>query len=136
MHNDYVVADYNLLPEDMNEHARGRKTLDTTQVFLELVSQRLAQVCLLLIYCLQAFSGVLCMGDSAWIHSGKSNYLLVNLLHFIFVLICSSRSCPACLKDKCREVIAEVKHYVFIEERGKGLTCKLVYLEKIEDTQY
>lgn len=46
LHNDYVVADYNLLPEDMNEHARGRKTLDTTQVFLELVSQRLAQVCL------------------------------------------------------------------------------------------
>ncbi|XP_042884434.1 GATOR complex protein Iml1-like isoform X4 [Penaeus japonicus] len=43
LHNDYVVADYNLLPEDMNEHARGRKTLDTTQVFLELVSQRLAQ---------------------------------------------------------------------------------------------
>ncbi|XP_071550419.1 GATOR complex protein Iml1 isoform X2 [Panulirus ornatus] len=46
LHNDYVVADYNLLPDDMEEPARpssGRKPLTTKQVFLELVSQRLAQ---------------------------------------------------------------------------------------------
>ncbi|XP_069956473.1 GATOR complex protein Iml1-like isoform X3 [Cherax quadricarinatus] len=46
LHNDYLVADYNLLPDDMEEPARpssGRKPLTTKLVFLELVAQRLAQ---------------------------------------------------------------------------------------------
>ncbi|KAK7069287.1 GATOR complex protein depdc5 [Halocaridina rubra] len=46
LHNDYVVADYNLLPDDMNEHTRvsgEKKILSTYRVFLELVSQRLSQ---------------------------------------------------------------------------------------------
>ncbi|XP_068246692.1 GATOR complex protein Iml1 isoform X2 [Palaemon carinicauda] len=46
LHNDYVIADYNLLPDDMTEHARtvgGRKPLSTPVVFMELVSQRLSQ---------------------------------------------------------------------------------------------
>nr|XP_045624645.1 GATOR complex protein Iml1-like isoform X2 [Procambarus clarkii] len=46
LHNDYVVADYNLLPDDMEEPAKpssGNKPLTTKMVFLELVAQRLSQ---------------------------------------------------------------------------------------------
>lgn len=42
LHNDYVVADYNLLVDEPDESAR--RPLTTKMVFLELVSQRLAQV--------------------------------------------------------------------------------------------
>jgi DEP domain-containing protein 5 len=50
LHNDYVVSDYTLLPELVNgEIAQNRaiymKPLSTEEVFKELVSQRLAQVC-------------------------------------------------------------------------------------------
>jgi DEP domain-containing protein 5 len=49
LHNDYVVSDYTLLPDDVNaEFALNRaiylKPLSTEEVFKELVSQRLAQV--------------------------------------------------------------------------------------------
>ena len=49
LQNDYVVSDYNLLPDDVNadfaqQRAVCRKTLTTAEVFKELVSQRLAQV--------------------------------------------------------------------------------------------
>lgn len=49
LHNDYVVSDYTLLPEDFNaDYAQNRavykKPLSTDEVFKELVSQRLAQV--------------------------------------------------------------------------------------------
>ncbi|XP_066997885.1 GATOR complex protein Iml1 isoform X2 [Anabrus simplex] len=48
LQNDYVVSDYNLLPDDVNAdfaQQRGiyRKPLTTPEVFRELVSQRLAQ---------------------------------------------------------------------------------------------
>ncbi|XP_050092194.1 GATOR complex protein Iml1 isoform X2 [Anopheles aquasalis] len=48
LHNDYVVSDYTLLPEDFNaDYAANRavykKPLSTDEVFKELVSQRLAQ---------------------------------------------------------------------------------------------
>ncbi|GAB0089616.1 GATOR complex protein Iml1 [Sergentomyia squamirostris] len=48
LHNDYVVSDYTLLPEDVyadyaNNRAVRQKPLTTEQVFKELVSQRLAQ---------------------------------------------------------------------------------------------
>ncbi|XP_055607436.1 GATOR complex protein Iml1 isoform X1 [Uranotaenia lowii] len=48
LHNDYVVSDYTLLPDDVNaEFAQNRaiykKPLSTEEVFRELVSQRLAQ---------------------------------------------------------------------------------------------
>lgn len=49
LQNDYVVSDYNLLPDDVNadfaqQRAIYKKPLTTTEVFKELVSQRLAQV--------------------------------------------------------------------------------------------
>lgn len=49
LHNDYVVSDYTLLPEGVNdEYAQNRavyrKPLSTEEVFKELISQRLAQV--------------------------------------------------------------------------------------------
>lgn len=49
LNNDYVLSDYSLLPDDVNEEfmkhrAVPRKPLDHLQVFNELVSQRLAQV--------------------------------------------------------------------------------------------
>ncbi|CAB0043410.1 unnamed protein product [Trichogramma brassicae] len=49
LQNDYVVSDYNLLPDDVNadfaqQRAIYRKPLSTAEVFRELVSQRLAQV--------------------------------------------------------------------------------------------
>ncbi|XP_023318942.1 GATOR complex protein DEPDC5 isoform X5 [Trichogramma pretiosum] len=48
LQNDYVVSDYNLLPDDVNadfaqQRAIYRKPLSTAEVFRELVSQRLAQ---------------------------------------------------------------------------------------------
>ncbi|XP_025163445.1 GATOR complex protein DEPDC5 isoform X6 [Harpegnathos saltator] len=48
LQNDYVVSDYNLLPDDVNadfaqQRAIYKKPLTTTEVFKELVSQRLAQ---------------------------------------------------------------------------------------------
>ncbi|XP_055630377.1 GATOR complex protein Iml1 isoform X2 [Toxorhynchites rutilus septentrionalis] len=48
LHNDYVVSDYTMLPDDVNaEFAQNRavykKPLSTEEVFKELVSQRLAQ---------------------------------------------------------------------------------------------
>ncbi|KAJ6644516.1 GATOR complex protein Iml1 [Pseudolycoriella hygida] len=48
LHNDYVVSDYALLPEGVNdEYAQNRavyrKPLSTEEVFKELISQRLAQ---------------------------------------------------------------------------------------------
>ncbi|KAL6430041.1 hypothetical protein ACFW04_007680 [Cataglyphis niger] len=48
LQNDYVVSDYNLLPEDVNvdfaqQRAIYKKPLTTVEVFKELVSQRLAQ---------------------------------------------------------------------------------------------
>jgi hypothetical protein len=48
LHNDYVVSDYTLLPDDVNnDFAQNRavykKPLSTPEVFKELVSQRLAQ---------------------------------------------------------------------------------------------
>lgn len=48
LNNDYVLSDYSLLPDDVNEEfmkhrAVPRKPLDHLQVFNELVSQRLAQ---------------------------------------------------------------------------------------------
>lgn len=52
LQNDYLVSDYNLLPDDVNaDFARNRaiykEPLTTIEVFRELVSQRLAQVCIL-----------------------------------------------------------------------------------------
>jgi hypothetical protein len=49
LQNDYVVSDYNLLPDDVNadfaqQRAIYKKPLTTAEVFKELVSQRLAQV--------------------------------------------------------------------------------------------
>lgn len=49
LHNDYLVSDYTLLPEGVNDdyaqnRAIYRKPLTTEEVFLELISQRLAQV--------------------------------------------------------------------------------------------
>jgi hypothetical protein len=49
LQNDYVVSDYNLLPDDVNadfaqQRAIYKKPLTTVEVFKELVSQRLAQV--------------------------------------------------------------------------------------------
>lgn len=49
LQNDYLVSDYNLLPDDVNaDFAQNRaiykKPLTTNEVFKELVSQRLAQV--------------------------------------------------------------------------------------------
>ena len=49
LQNDYVVSDYNLLPDDVNadfaqQRAIYKKPLTTAEVFRELVSQRLAQV--------------------------------------------------------------------------------------------
>ena len=51
LQNDYVVSDYNLLPDDVNtdfaqQRAIYKKPLTTAEVFKELVSQRLAQVIL------------------------------------------------------------------------------------------
>ncbi|KAK2575080.1 hypothetical protein KPH14_008813 [Odynerus spinipes] len=48
LQNDYVVSDYNLLPDDVNadfaqQRAVYKKPLTTAEVFRELVSQRLAQ---------------------------------------------------------------------------------------------
>lgn len=48
LHNDYVLSDYTLLPEDVNaDYASSRavyqKPLTTLEVFRELISQRLAQ---------------------------------------------------------------------------------------------
>ncbi|XP_055688137.1 GATOR complex protein Iml1 isoform X3 [Lutzomyia longipalpis] len=48
LHNDYVVSDYTLLPEDVyadyaTNRAVSQKPLTTEQVFKELISQRLAQ---------------------------------------------------------------------------------------------
>ncbi|XP_025267183.1 GATOR complex protein DEPDC5 isoform X1 [Camponotus floridanus] len=48
LQNDYVVSDYNLLPDDVNadfaqQRAIYKKPLTTVEVFKELVSQRLAQ---------------------------------------------------------------------------------------------
>ncbi|XP_066583713.1 GATOR complex protein Iml1 isoform X2 [Prorops nasuta] len=48
LQNDYVVSDYNLLPDDVNadfaqQRAVYKKPLTTAEVFKELVSQRLAQ---------------------------------------------------------------------------------------------
>ncbi|XP_011300868.1 DEP domain-containing protein 5 isoform X8 [Fopius arisanus] len=48
LQNDYVVSDYNLLPDDVNadfaqQRAIYKKPLTTAEVFRELVSQRLAQ---------------------------------------------------------------------------------------------
>lgn len=48
LHNDYVVSDYTLLPDDVNSdyansRAVYRKPLTTDQVFKEIVSARLAQ---------------------------------------------------------------------------------------------
>ncbi|XP_024945563.1 GATOR complex protein DEPDC5 isoform X2 [Cephus cinctus] len=48
LQNDYVVSDYNLLPDDVNadfaqQRAIYKKPLTTAEVFKELVSQRLAQ---------------------------------------------------------------------------------------------
>lgn len=47
LQNDYVVSDYNLLPDDVNadfaqQRAIYRKPLTTAEVFKELVSQRLS----------------------------------------------------------------------------------------------
>jgi DEP domain-containing protein 5 len=49
LNNDYVLSIYTLLPDDVNadfmrHRAVQRKPLDHSQVFNELVSQRLAQV--------------------------------------------------------------------------------------------
>lgn len=49
LQNDYVVSDYYLLPDDVNadfaqRRAIYKKPLTTSEVFRELVSQRLAQV--------------------------------------------------------------------------------------------
>lgn len=49
LQNDYLVSDYNLLPDDVNaDFAQNRaiykEPLTTMEVFKELVSQRLAQV--------------------------------------------------------------------------------------------
>lgn len=49
LQDDYVVSDYNLLPDDVNadyaqQRAIYKKPLTTAEVFKELVSQRLAQV--------------------------------------------------------------------------------------------
>lgn len=49
LNNDYVVSDYTLLPEGVNvDYAQNRaiyrKPLSTEEVFMELISQRLAQV--------------------------------------------------------------------------------------------
>lgn len=54
LQNDYVLSDYNLLPDDVNaDFAQNRavykKPLTTNEVFKELVSQRLAQVSILFI---------------------------------------------------------------------------------------
>ncbi|XP_036220149.1 GATOR complex protein Iml1 isoform X2 [Bactrocera oleae] len=48
LHNDYVISDYTLLPDDVNfdyanSRAVYRKPLSTDEVFREIVSQRLAQ---------------------------------------------------------------------------------------------
>jgi hypothetical protein len=48
LHVDYLVSDYNLLPDDVNadyssQRAVYRRPLTTREVFAELVSQRLAQ---------------------------------------------------------------------------------------------
>ncbi|XP_067645950.1 GATOR complex protein Iml1 isoform X6 [Eurosta solidaginis] len=48
LHNDYVISDYTLLPDDVNfdyanSRAVYRKPLSTEEVFREIVSQRLAQ---------------------------------------------------------------------------------------------
>lgn len=48
LHNDYVISDYTLLPDDVNSdyansRAIYRKPLTTEEVFTEIVSQRLAQ---------------------------------------------------------------------------------------------
>ena len=48
MHNDYVISDYTLLPDDVNSdfancRAVYRNPLTTEEVFKEIVSQRLAQ---------------------------------------------------------------------------------------------
>lgn len=50
LHNDYVVSDYTLLPEDISfEISQSERTcLTTAEVFTELISQRLAQVHLLI----------------------------------------------------------------------------------------
>lgn len=48
LQNDYVVSDYNLLPDDVNadfaqQRAIYRQPLKTVEVFRELISQRLSQ---------------------------------------------------------------------------------------------
>lgn len=48
LHNDYVISDYTLLPDDVNlDYAKSRavyrKPLSTEEVFKEIVSQRLSQ---------------------------------------------------------------------------------------------
>jgi hypothetical protein len=48
LHNDYVISQYNLTPEeftamDSNSRSPTRAPLSTREVFLELISQRLAQ---------------------------------------------------------------------------------------------
>lgn len=62
LQNDYVVSDYNLLPDDVNtdfaqQRAIYKKPLTTLEVFKELVSQRLAQVLLLnnFHFCIEEF---------------------------------------------------------------------------------
>lgn len=56
LQNDYLVSDYNLLPDDVNaDFAQNRaiykEPLTTLEVFKELVSQRLAQVSLIWLTC-------------------------------------------------------------------------------------
>ena len=48
LQNDFVVSDYSMIPDDVNgdygqQRASGRRTLETREVFRELISQRLAQ---------------------------------------------------------------------------------------------
>lgn len=55
LHNDYVISDYTLLPDDVNfdyanSRAVYRKPLSTEEVFTEIVSQRLAQGFQLIIF--------------------------------------------------------------------------------------
>lgn len=112
---DYLVSDYNLLPDDVNadysqQRAVYRRPLTTKEVFMELVSQRLAQGFQLVIRNQmersdsKTQSSTLVRGGNAIDFETSEEYLLSigRIFHRIKLLgstITVTRYRPRCVKD-------------------------------------
>lgn len=86
LQNDYLVSDYNLLPDDVNaDFAQNRaiykKPLTTMEVFKELVSQRLAQVYYFRLF----YISLIC-------HFNWYYYLLIRILKYNYLIYNLSRN--------------------------------------------